>query len=127
MQPESVNIRVSSTPPLAAATLVIFDSTVSTPGFLRSIGADRLSVVIENDQTATLKLYWSSDRGVTWRQVEGDEAVTVPAADDSSGPFDFAISTYEDVKLELLNGGTNQGSGWNASAALHCNDRAAQT
>lgn len=94
--------------PLGSATATLFDSTVAFgPKQLRHLPIKRLSFASEHDQAGTLVLSRSIDGGTNW-DVYYSNAFSIPAANNITGPVDFLIDTFEDVKLEWTNGGTNQ-------------------
>lgn len=119
---ESPSVAFPSTAPTGSATTVIFDSTTVGSGwFLRHVGANRFETVIQNDQTGTLKAYWSDNKGTNWNQYDS-QAVAIPAANTSSGPYDYHLDAFKDFKLEWVNGGTNQAT-WRGTSTLVCGDR----
>ena len=109
--------------PLAGTTVNMFNTTLTgVRDFLNNARANRFECSLQNDQTCTLKAYWSDDFGVTWNRYN-DQAVTIPGSGLSSGPFDYLIDGYKDWKLDCLNGGTNQGT-FIVNMTLICGDRA---
>lgn len=82
----------------------LFDSSVAFNGanYLQMHCLKRLLVAVKNDQTGTLNLHKSSDRGETWSQV-GTETVAAAAA-AGENQYDFLIEAYSDIRLEWVNG-----------------------
>lgn len=114
---------VSDTPGADANTYNLFNSVTSFGGgLLRSKDVSRLTFSVENDQAGTLKFYRSTNKGTNWDQVGGDIAVTAAAATDISGPHDYLCDTYQDVKLDWVNGGVAQGT-WRPEVTLIIGDR----
>jgi hypothetical protein len=119
-------IRVAATggtPGADANTYKMFDSTVTfTGGSLRSHDISRINFTIQNNQTGTLNAYWSANRGVTWNQYDS-RAVPIPGAGLSNGPYSYLVDTYEDWKLDWVNGGSAQ-TVWRPDIIMIRNDRA---
>lgn len=124
MDYETVTVGFSTTLPTGAGTTILFDSTVSTPGFFRSIGSSRFEVTIQNDQAGSLRAYWSRNGGTTWR-LYNTQAVALVAAGASS-EYDYLVDPFMDWKLDWLNGGVNQAT-WDGNLVLVCGDRSKGT
>lgn len=106
--PRSFTIACPTALPGISATVVIFDSTAAFgPKQLRHVPLARISFAVMNSHTGTLKASRSSNGGTNW-DVFDSRAVTVPASNTISGPYDYLIDTYEDFKLEFVNDGTAQ-------------------
>lgn len=100
---------VSSTPGADSNTYSLFNSVTSFGGgLLPTKHASRLEVSIKNAAAGTIKTYFSRDKGTNWYQFNGDIAVPAAAATDISGPYDFLIDPYPDVKVDWVNGGSAQ-------------------
>jgi len=100
---------IDSGAPTDSDTWEIFNSVTAWGAKgLRHLPVHRISFGVENSHDGTLKAYMSTDGGANWRQVEGDNAVTAAASDDISGPYDYLVDTYDDFKLDWVNGGTTQ-------------------
>lgn len=110
MSETNVQVKViSATPGANSNTYNLFDSTVSFGGgVLPSRNLARLEFTLNNDQAGTLKFYKSLNKGTTWRQVGGDIAVPANSSTDISGPYDYLIDPFPDVKLDWVNGGSAQ-------------------
>jgi hypothetical protein len=94
--------------PTGATTVNMFDTTLTgVRDFLNNARGNRFECSIQNDQAGSLLAYWSDDFGVTWNKYD-TQAVAIPAAGASSGPFDYLIDSYKDWKLDWLNGGVTQ-------------------
>jgi len=107
--PETVHVKMSTTLPTGSGTTTLIDTTTAFGlGVFRTLSFNRLQFAVENSHSGTLKLYRSTDHGTTWDQVGGDEAVAAAAATDISGPYDYPVDGHLDVKLEWVNGGTDQ-------------------
>lgn len=126
---ESILVQVAdtTTPGADTNTYNMFNS-VSLFGKrgLRLRNISRLTFAVENSQSGTLKSYMSKDGGTTWVQFGGDEAVSAAAATDVSGPYDYLVDTYWDVKLDWVNGGSAQAT-WIPTLTLIRGDRASGT
>lgn len=128
--PVSVKV-VASTPGADANTYNMFSSIVTfgtgTAGDSRnttliSHGVSRVTFSVENSEAGTLKAYRSVDKGTNWDQVGGDIAVAAAAATDINGPYDFLVDTYQDFKIDWLNGGAAQTT-WRPEVTLIVGDR----
>ena len=99
----------ASAPGADANTYPLFNSTTWTlgPGCLPQWGS-RLLFTLDNSQAGTLKAYRSSDKGVSFHQVQNNIAVAAAPAGDVSGPYDFEIDAHPDFKLDWVNGGVAQ-------------------
>ena len=97
-----------------AQVVTIFNTVIAFPGgqWLAAMHMKRLLVDIFNNQAGTLNWYKSrGHRGTTsalttWDNI-GTAAVALVAA-GATNSFDFAIPTYEEFKLEWVNGATPQ-------------------
>lgn len=87
--------------PTGSGTTVLF-STIGGPK-VRGIAA-WLTLVIEHSHLGTVNLYWTNDGGTNWYLADTEEFV--PGAESSQR--EFFVEPYSDIKLEWVNGGTNQ-------------------
>lgn len=96
--------------PTGSNDVTLFDSTVQFGGggMIPLMGIERIAFTAEHDQAFTLKAYRSTNKGVSWDEYDR-RAVSAPAANNISGPFDYVVNTYQDWKLVLTNGGVDQG------------------
>lgn len=125
---EIIRFNISTTAPVDAETTTLFNS-VTTYGasVLPLTGISRLQFTVENSHSGTLKLYRSTNGGTNWDQAAGgDLAVAAAGATDVSGPYDYLIDAYVDVKLDWVNGGTTQTT-WRPSLTAVVGDRAKGT
>lgn len=126
---ESIMVQVAdtSTPGADSNTYNMFNSVMlfGARG-LRLRGIARLNFTVENSHSGTLKAYMSKDSGTTWIQFGTDTAVAAAAATDVSGPYDYLVDTYWDVKLDWVNGGSAQTT-WVPLVTLVKGDRASGT
>lgn len=106
---ESFTVAVTGgTPGADANTYKLFDSTVSFgTRMMRTLGIGRVTFDVKNSQAGTLNAYRSTDAGANWDQFDS-RAVPIAAAGTISGPFDYLADTYNDLKLEWVNGGVAQ-------------------
>lgn len=74
--------------------------------FLQMAEIRRIALSLTNDQTGTLNLYQSQNRGSTWVKVY-TTAVAASAA-NSENQYDIWVEPYPDIKLEWVNGATPQ-------------------
>lgn len=127
MASPEIGCLTTTAPGADSNTYPLFNSvTLFGAGVLRSRKASRLSFAVENSQAGTLKAYMSQNGGTTWVQFGGDIAVAAAAATDVSGPYDFLVDTYRDVKLDWVNGGSAQAT-WIPVLTLITRDRASGT
>lgn len=125
---QTVPVVVSPTAPGADANTYVLFATVAVTGtgysfpnpgwgkyYLGMHGLKRLVLDLKHNAALTLNPYKSSDRGVTWHQLD-TEAVAVPAATESTTRT-YLVEEYADFKLEAVNGGSAQTT-WNVSVAL---------
>lgn len=127
MASSEIGCLTTTAPGADANTYPIFNSvTLFGAGVLRARKASRLNFGVENSEAGTLKAYMSQNGGVTWVQFGGDIAVAAAAATDISGPYDYLVDTYRDVKLDWVNGGVAQGT-WIPVVTLVTMDRASGT
>lgn len=124
---ESFTIAVTGgTPGADSNTYKLFDSTVSfAAGQMRTLNLSRITFDVKNSQAGTLNAYRSVDKGTNWDQFD-TRAVAIAAAGTISGPFDYLVDTYSDLKLEWVNGGVAQAT-WRPEIMGIVNDRAAGT
>lgn len=101
-----VVVLLATAPTTGSVTGVIGDAG-NTGNFFQMAGIRRILVEIQNDQTGTLKVFQSVDRGANWVQVEPDLAVAIAAA-NSTNKFDYLVEQYGDWKLTWTNGATPQ-------------------
>lgn len=119
---------VGSALPGNAETVIMFDTAVSldgvnlttaalraasrgfamSKGHFARYGGKRFILRVTNDQTATLNVYRSSDRGVTWTKIY-TVAVAASAA-NSENVYDVLIEGQPDWKVEWVNGANPQTS-----------------
>lgn len=129
---ESLKVAVvASTPGGDSNTYVMFDSTVSfgvgidgdpRNATLRAHDISRVTFSVKNSQAGTLRAYMSSNKGTNWDQFGNDIAVPIPSATDISGPYDFLVDTYGDVRISWINGGVAQAT-WRPIVTLIRGDR----
>ncbi len=101
-------VKMSTTLPTGSATTTLIDTFVALMGtVLAAADAKRIVFAVKNSHAGTLKVY-KSDDGSTYRQIFGDIAVAASAATDVSGPYDWFVEPYKYVKVDWVNGGTNQ-------------------
>ena len=82
----------------------------------------RFMATFQNDQTGTLKAYWSDDGGANWTQYDA-QTVSIPASNKSS-QFDYEVDLYRDWKLDFVNDATAQTT-WKGNLVLGLGERAA--
>lgn len=94
--------------PTGSGTTTLFNSvTAFGAGSMDGNGMKRLAVSIYHDQSGTLRASWSRNGGTTWRTFY-NEVKTAPGANAITGPVDFLLDTFSDVKVEWINGGVDQ-------------------
>jgi hypothetical protein len=105
----------------------MFDSTAWTIG-AGSLPqwACRVSFAVENSAAGTLRAYRSVDKGTNWDQFGGDIVVAAATATGISGPYDFLVDTYSDVRISWVNGGSAQTT-WRPEVTVTRGDRASGT
>lgn len=94
-------------PSVNGTTYPLFSTVTAFPmanGF-QSMGFNRLELTIYNDQSGTIKAYQSPDRGITWIQVQADQAVS---AANKENFFDWLVESYADFKVDWVQGATPQ-------------------
>lgn len=109
MSVENIKVKYGgSALPGNAETVNIFSTVVAFPGanMIQSMEIHRFYLGIVNDQAGTLKAYKSSNRGVTWTQI--DSQAVAAAAGSAENRSDWLIDPYADWKLDWLNGATPQ-------------------
>lgn len=117
-------VKMSTTLPTGSATTTLIDTFVALKGtILAALDIKRIVFAVKNSHACTLKVY-ESDDGTTYRQIFGDIAVAAAAATDLSGPYDWFVEPYKYVKVDQVNGGTNQTT-WEASMQLDTDKAAA--
>ncbi len=103
-------VKMSTTLPTGSNTTTLIDTFVALKGtVLAAADIKRIIFGVKNSHAFTLKVY-ESDDGTTYRQIFGDIAVVAAAATDLSGPYDWLVEPYKYVKVDAVNGGTNQTS-----------------
>ena len=122
---ETLELAVAGgTPGNDGNTYTLFNSvTTYGAGTLKLTSANRLILSLKNGQGGTLKFYMSTNGGTNWDQVGGNVVVPPSGGADISGPFDYLVDQYRDVKLDWVNGGASQDP-WRPSLILVCGDRA---
>ena len=133
---ESLKVKVvAATPGADTNVYVMFDSTVTF-----GVGADgdprnqtlnahdisRVAFSLENSHLGTIRSYESMDKGLNWVQFGDDISVAAAGATDISGPYDFLVDTYDDVRISWVNGGSAQTT-WRPGIKLIRRDRASGT
>jgi hypothetical protein len=115
-----------TTVPLGSSTYVLLDTFTALAGItLETHNITRYELIVNNTQTGTVQLLRSED-GTTYRIFQS-YAVTIPGAPAvDSGPIDFAVQGVDYLKVQWVNGGTNQTT-WNPVQSLVEDQRAAQT
>jgi hypothetical protein len=83
--------------------------------FFANTGTRKFVFSLKNSQAGTLNEYYSPDRGTTWLQIS-TMAIPIPAAGFTT-EREFLVETYQDWKLEWLNGGVAQAT-WSPQMAL---------
>lgn len=107
-EPRSFTITLPTTVPTGANTITLFSSvTAFGAKQIRHLPIRRVSFYAEHDQNFTLLAEVSSDGGTNWDVYES-RTVNAPAANNISGPFDYLIDGFEDFRLRLTNGGSDQ-------------------
>lgn len=81
----------------------------------------KFCLLLKNNQSGTINIYESEDRGVTWQQV--DTLAVSAAASTGSNPMEFLVEGMKDMKIEWVNGGSAQTT-WSVNMSLS-SDRAA--
>ena len=133
---ESLKVKVvASTPGADSNTYVMFDSTVtfgvgvdgdSRNQTLRNHDISRVIFTLKNSHLGTIKAYESMDKGANWVQFGDDISVAASGSTDVSGPYDFLVDTYDDVRISWVNGGSAQTT-WRPGVTLVRGDRASGT
>lgn len=121
-----VRVKYTGTTPGAdSADYVLFDSTVAFTGasMAQIAGLRKIALNLAHSHGGTLKLYRSSNRGLTWTQVDDDTA-TAPLAGASTA-YEASIEPFPDFRLVWANGGSAQTT-WVVDMAL-VDDRGAAT
>lgn len=75
--------------------------------YSQTYNVHRVVVDITNDQTGTIKIYQSMNRGSTWVRAYDDIAVAAPAA-NSTNSYDILVEPFADWKIEWTNGAAPQ-------------------
>lgn len=105
----AVNFKYAGSVPGADSnTYTIFSSIAAGMGgnACAGHGLKRLFVTIDNNNTGTLVLSRSNDRGTTWVVVDSQAAAASTAT--SVTQYDAVILGFPDFKLEWTNGGSAQ-------------------
>lgn len=109
----TTQVKMSATLPTGSATTTMIDTFVALKGtILSAADVARIVFAVKNSHACTLKVY-ESDDGTTYRQILGDISVAAAAATDLNGPYDWFVEPYKYVKVDVVNGGTNQTT-WDA-------------
>lgn len=107
--PQSFTIAVAQTAPIDALTSTIFISTTAFGvGCMRHLPFARISLGVNNSHGFTLNAAESIDGGTTWRTFYTSGVVAAPAANTINGPYDFLVDAYQELRLQVVNGGTTQ-------------------
>jgi hypothetical protein len=123
---ENVRVAVSGgTPGADSNDYTLFDSTVCLSSGLNAHDISRIVFHVNNSQAGTRKAYWSNNGGTTWNLFDST-AVTAASAGSMSGPFDYLVDPYKDVKIVWTNGGSAQGT-WLPAITLIRNYHGAAT
>lgn len=110
--------------PTGSGTTLLFNSYVHFLGMpLDTHDVVRYILTVDNNQLGTVNLSRSDD-GATWYLFQ-TQAVTIPSTTADTGPLDFAIDGLKFVKVEWVNGGTNQTT-WHPQQELVEKQRASQ-
>lgn len=126
---------IAATPGADSNTYVMFDSTVtfgvgidgdSRNQTLNAHGISRIPFTLKNSHAGTIRSYESMDKGLNWVQFGNDTAVAASGSTDVSGPYDFLVDTYDDVRIIWVNGGSAQTT-WRPGIQLIPGDRASGT
>lgn len=118
-------IQCPTTLPTGTATIEIFNSvTAFGAKQLRHTPIKRISFAAEHDQTFTARISRSTDGGTTWDVVNSQSVAVV--ANTIGGPLDYLVDTYDDVKIEVVNGGVDQVT-WRPELRGNEHDRAPGT
>lgn len=115
---ESVQFNYTgSTPGADSDTYVLFSSVAAFPGarFHSMYGLKRFHMDVKHNNTGTINLYKSTDRGVTWLQVNTTSAAATGST--ASDVYDALVDEYPDFKVEWVNGGSAQ-STWSVTGSL---------
>lgn len=108
---DDVIVAVAGGTPTGSNTITIFNSYTAFSGVPLSVcGLHRLEFTVFNDQAATLKVFKLDRNGANPKQAYGNVAIAASASTDVSGPFDFLVDGFEHVRLDLVNGGVDQGT-----------------
>lgn len=91
-----------------AEVVTFFDSTNTGFGanWCDTNGVARILVRLVNDNTGTLTMDVSTNRGTSWRTISTN-AVTASAA-NSENDYDFLVEGLPDVRIRWTNGATPQ-------------------
>jgi hypothetical protein len=133
---ESLKVKVvAATPGADTNVYVMFDSTVtfgvgidgdSRNQTLNAHDISRVCFSLENSHLGTIRAYESMDKGLNWVQFGDDISVAAAGATDISGPYDFLVDTYDDVRISWVNGNSAQTT-WRPGIKLIRGDRAIGT
>lgn len=133
---DSVKVKVvAATPGADSNTYVMFDSTVTfgvgidgdpRNQTLNAHGISRIAFSLKNSHLGTIKSYESMDKGSNWVQFGDDISVAAASSTDISGPYDFLVDTYDDVRIVWVNGASAQTT-WRPGIKLVRGDRASGT
>lgn len=110
-----------ATPGADSATYLLFSSVVawpSTANALSQYGQKRYVLRLSYAQDCTVNWYQSNDRGANWYAV-GTEALTATAPGTAqSVTVDVVVEGFQDFKVELVNDGAAQGTGFTVDQVL---------
>lgn len=94
------------------AVVTFFDTTTANSGmganWCDTYGIARVLVRLVNDQTGTLTMDVSTNRGTSWTTISTD-SVTASSA-NSENAYDFLVEGLADVRIRWTNGATPQGT-----------------
>jgi hypothetical protein len=117
-----------TTTPLGANTYVLLDTFTALGGItLETHNITRYELIVNNTQIGTIQLLRSETGVPATYRIFQSYAVTIPGAPAvDSGPIDFAVQGVDYLKVQWVNGGSNQTT-WNPVQNLVEKQRAAQT
>lgn len=110
------HIKYQGAAPTGTATIELLNTATNgwPKGFLPLYGVRRLLMDFEHSHAFTLRWWKSNDRGANWYRI--DEAAVTKTTNETS-IVDVLVQGYQDLKVDLVNGGTNQ-SPWDVNMTL---------